>query len=228
MSSTPIADHALLSDCHSAGLVTRDGSVDWLCFPRFDSPSVFARLLDEAAGYWSLRPVADFETTRRYSDKTMVLETTFTTATGSVTLVDALAMGANERGHDIGGEAPSLLIRQIEGMAGRVEVEVDYVPRTEYGLVHPLLSRTEGGVAGRGGADLTVLSSPVELVLATGSARGRFVVSAGEEVAFGLHYGQPEREPPRIWSQNELAGRLDDTISAWRSWSELHQSYEGR
>ena len=138
MSSTPIADHALLSDCHSAGLVTRDGSVDWLCFPRFDSPSVFARLLDEAAGYWSLRPVADFETTRRYSDKTMVLETTFTTATGSVTLVDALAMGANERGHDIGGEAPSLLIRQIEGMAGQVEIEVEYVPRTDYGLIHPL------------------------------------------------------------------------------------------
>ena len=125
MSSTPIADHALLSDCHSAGLVTRDGSVDWLCFPRFDSPSVFARLLDDAAGHWSLRPVGDFETTRRYSDKTMVLETTFTTATGSVTLVDALAMGANERGHDIGGEAPSLLIRQLEGMAGQVEIEVE-------------------------------------------------------------------------------------------------------
>jgi len=227
VSSTPIADHALLSDCHSAGLVTRDRSVDWLCFPRFDSPSVFARLLDEAAGYWSLRPVADFETTRRYSDKTMVLETTFTTATGSVTLVDALAMGANERGHDIGGGAPSLLIRRIEGMAGQVEIQVEYVPRTEYGLIHPLLSRTEGGVAGRGGADLTMLTSPVELVLGTGSASGRFIVSAGEEVAFGLHYGQPGREPPRVWSQDELARRLDDTISAWRSWSELHQSYEG-
>jgi GH15 family glucan-1,4-alpha-glucosidase len=227
VSSTPIADHALLSDCHSAALVTRDGSVDWLCFPRFDSPSVFARILDDAAGHWSLRPVGDFEATRRYSDNTLVLETTFTADTGAVTLVDALAMGANERGHDIGAGAPSLLIRQIEGLAGQVEIEVEYVPRTEYGLIHPLLSRAEGGVAGRGGADLTMLTSPVELVLGTGSASGRFVVSAGEELAFALHYGQPGREPPRVWSQGELARRLDDTISAWRSWSELHQSYEG-
>jgi GH15 family glucan-1,4-alpha-glucosidase len=208
-------------------LVTRAGSVDWLCFPRFDSPSVFGRLLDDAAGHWSLRPVGDFETARRYIDKTIVLETTFTTDTGSVTLIDALAMGANERGHDIGGGAPSLLVRQIEGIAGQVEIEVEYVPRTEYGLIHPLLSRAEGGVAGRGGADLTMLTSPVELVLGTGSANGRFIVSAGEEVAFGLHYGQPEREPPRVWPQDELARRLDNTISAWRSWSELHQSYEG-
>ena len=227
MSSTPIADHALLSDCHCAALVTRHGSVDWLCFPRFDSPSVFARLLDDAAGHWSIRPVGDFEATRRYLDNTMVLETTFTTDTGSVTLVDGLAMGANERVHDIGGGAPSLLIRRIEGMAGQVEIQVEYVPRTEYGLIHPLLSRTEGGVAGRGGADLTMLTSPVELVLGTGSASGRFVVAAGEGVAFALHYGQPGREPPRVWSQDELARRLDDTISAWRSWSELHQSYEG-
>ncbi|HSS09867.1 MAG TPA: trehalase-like domain-containing protein, partial [Acidimicrobiales bacterium] len=99
MSSTPIADHALLSDCHSSALVSAEGSVEWLCFPRFDSPSVFARLLDDAAGHWFIRPVGDFQATRRYLDKTMVLETTFASATGSITLVDALAMGANERGH---------------------------------------------------------------------------------------------------------------------------------
>jgi GH15 family glucan-1,4-alpha-glucosidase len=227
VSSTPIADHALLSDCHSAALVSRNGSVEWLCFPRFDSPSVFARLLDGAAGHWSIRPVGDFRTTRRYLDKTMVLETTFTTDAGSVTLVDALAMGANERGHDIGGGAPSLLIRQVEGVAGEVELEMEYVPRTEYGLIHPLLSPVEGGVAGRGGADLTVLSTPVELEQGTGMAHGRFSVSLGERVAFGLHYRQPGQQPPTVWSQGELAGRLDDTLAAWRSWSDLHQSYEG-
>ena len=227
MSSTPIADHALLSDCHTAALVTREGSVEWLCFPRFDSPSVFARLLDDEAGHWSICPVGAFETTRRYLDKTMVLETTFTTDTGSVTLVDALAMGANERGHDIGRGAPSMLIRQVEGVAGQVELEMEYVPRTEYGLIHPLLSRVDGGIAGRGGADLTVLSTPVELEPATGMAHGRFRVSAGEHVGFGLHYRQPGQEPPRVWPQDELAQRLADTLSAWRSWSDLHQSYEG-
>jgi alpha,alpha-trehalase len=117
VSSTPMADHALLSDCHSAALVSRQGSVEWLCFPRFDSPSVFGRLLDDDAGYWSIRPAADFRVTRRYLDKTMVLETTFATEAGSVTVVDALALGANERGHDLGRDAPSLLIRQVVGVA---------------------------------------------------------------------------------------------------------------
>ena len=227
MDGLPIGDYALLSDCRSAALVSRSGSVDWLCFPRFDGPSVFCRLLDPAGGRFAIRPTGEFEASRRYADQSMVLETTFTTDTGSVTLVDGLAMGANERVHDIGGGAPSLLIRQIQGVAGRVEIEAEYVPRTEYGLIHPLLSRVEGGVAGRGGADLTMLSTPIDLELATGAAGGRFMVSAGEEVAFGLHYSQVGREPPRVWSQDELARRLDDTVSAWRSWSEFHQSYEG-
>jgi alpha,alpha-trehalase len=107
MSSTPIADHALLSDCRSAALVSREGSVEWLCFPRFDSPSVFGRLLDDEAGHWSIRPAADFRVTRRYLGQTMVLETTFAAAAGSVTVVDALALGANERGHDLGRDAPA-------------------------------------------------------------------------------------------------------------------------
>ena len=226
MSSTPIADHALLSDCHCSALVSKEGSVEWLCFPRFDSPSVFARLLDDAAGHWSIRPVGDFQATRRYLDKTMVLETTFTTTTGSITLVDALALGANERGHDIGGGAPSLLIRQVEGLTGQVELEMEYVPRTEYGLIFPLLSPVEGGISGRGGADLT-MSTPVELRFSTGAACGRFTATAGERLAFGLQYRQPGQEPPRVWSQDELAQRVADTVSAWRSWSDLHQTYDG-
>jgi GH15 family glucan-1,4-alpha-glucosidase len=104
---------------------------------------------------------------------------------------------------------------------------MEYVPRTEYGLIHPLLSRVDGGIAGRGGADLTVLSTPVELDPGTGMAHGRFSVSEGDRVAFGLHYRQPGQEQPRVWSQQELAQRLADTLSAWRSWSDLHQSYTG-
>jgi GH15 family glucan-1,4-alpha-glucosidase len=227
MSSTPIADHALLSDCHSAALVSREGSVEWLCFPRFDSPSVFGRLLDDEAGHWSIRPVGDFRVTRRYLGKTMVLETTFATATGSVTVVDALAMGANERGHDLGRDAPSLLLRQVGGVTGQVELEMEYVPRTEYGLIWPLLGYVDGGIAGRGGADITVLSAPVDLQIRTGAVVGRFSVAAGERVAFGLHYGQPGGRVPQVWPQGELAKRLKDTVAGWRSWSDIHQSYEG-
>src|ERR1700692_2988063 len=98
MSNVPIADYALLSDCRSAALVNRAGSVDWLCFPRFDGPSVFARILDERAGHWSIKPVGECATERHYLDDTMLLETTFTTPSGMVTLVDGLAVGRNQRG----------------------------------------------------------------------------------------------------------------------------------
>ena len=79
MDSLPIGEYALLSDCRSAALVSRDGSVDWLCFPRFDGPSVFCRLLDQAGGHFSIRPVGEFRVSRRYVDQTLVLETTFNT-----------------------------------------------------------------------------------------------------------------------------------------------------
>ena len=121
VSRLPIADYALLSDCHSAALVSRDGSIDWLCFPRFDSPSVFGRILDDAAGHWSIRPAggSPFETTRRYVDDTLLLETTFTTADGSVTLTDALAVGRNERGHELGAGAVGTVLRRLVGVEGR-------------------------------------------------------------------------------------------------------------
>ena len=227
MSSIPIADHALLSDCRSAALVSRDGSVEWLCWPRFDSPSVFARLLDDDAGHWSIRPAGEFRAARRYLAKTMVLETTFTAVAGSVTVIDALALGANDRGHGLGRGAPSLLLRHVLGISGRVELDVEYVPRTEYGLTWPLLMPVDGGIAGRGGADVTILSAPAGLEIGTGAATGRFSVAAGERIAFGLHYGQPGGPVPRVWSQDELVERLADTVAGWRSWSDIHQAYDG-
>src|ERR1700732_2206369 len=118
MSTTAIADYALLSDRHSAALVSRDGSIDWLCFPRFDSPSVFGRLLGDEAGHWSIRATKATRVTRRYLDRTMVLETTFRTPTGTVTITDALAMGEGDRGHDLGRGAPHLLLRRATGTQG--------------------------------------------------------------------------------------------------------------
>jgi GH15 family glucan-1,4-alpha-glucosidase len=138
MSVTPIAEHALLSNCQSAALVSRDGSIEWLCFPRFDSPSIFGRLLDDQAGHWSIRPVEEFQATRSYLDDSMVLQTVFTTASGAVSLVDALSLGPDGRGHHIGAGARSLLIREVSGLTGRVELELQYVPRTEYGIIFPL------------------------------------------------------------------------------------------
>src|ERR671911_523769 len=105
-SSQPVANYGLLADCNSAALVDRDGSIDWLCLPRYDSPALFARLLDPGAGHWSIRPVGLFRSTRRYLPGTLVIETTFTGETGTVRLLDALAFAAGARGHDLGLASP--------------------------------------------------------------------------------------------------------------------------
>jgi GH15 family glucan-1,4-alpha-glucosidase len=227
MSSVPIADHALVSDCHSAALVTVDGSVDWLCFPRFDSPSVFGRMLDDMAGHWRIWPIGEHIASRRYLDRTLVLETTFRTPTGVVALTDALAMGPDNRGHALGKGAPHLLLRQVSCVAGSVEVEVCYAPRPEYGLLRPLLSIVEGGVTARGGAEWLVLSTPVPMGLAESTATARIAMREGDSMHFALHRSTLEEQPARVWSQEELADRLAATVEAWRSWSGLHQQYEG-
>jgi alpha,alpha-trehalase len=228
MSTVPIADHALLSDCHSSALVTTSGSVDWLAFPRFDSPSVFARLLDDSAGHWSVRPAGDFSSRRRYLDRTMVLETTFDAEGGTLTLTDALALAPNARGHDLGKGSPRLLVRKAACTEGVVDVEVEYVPRPEYGLITPLLSVVPGGVTARGGAEWLVLSAPEDLLsVQDGVARGVLRLSAGETAVLALHRSTVEQTPAHVWSPEDLSATLDGTIEAWRSWSALHQAYEG-
>ncbi|MDI1462492.1 glycoside hydrolase family 15 protein [Catellatospora sp. KI3] len=227
MSGVPIGAHALLSDCHSAALVTRDGSVDWLCFPRFDSPSVFGRLLDDGAGHWSITPVGEHRTLRGYADQTLVLETTFHTSTGTAVLTDALATGEGNHGHALGQGAPHLLIRGLRGLDGELEFDLHFRPRPEYGLLQPLLSSTEGGVTVRGGAEWLVLSSPVPMELEEGEARARLTVRGGQELWFALHRSTLEQRPARVWSEEEIAARMAGTIESWRSWSKLHQRYEG-
>ncbi|MFG2662220.1 trehalase-like domain-containing protein, partial [Streptomyces sp. NPDC048425] len=150
MSTRPIGDYALLSDCRSAGLVSTEGSLDWLCLPRFDSPAVFGRLLDEQAGHWSIRPSAPSEAVRRYVPGTLVLETTFRTPSGTAVLLDALVMGRRERGHALGKSSPGVVLRQITCTSGSVAVEATFAPRPEYGLIHPAMSAVRGGLSANG------------------------------------------------------------------------------
>jgi GH15 family glucan-1,4-alpha-glucosidase len=227
MSNTPIAEHALLSDCHSSALVDSSGSVEWLTFPRFDSPSVMARLLDDDGGHWAIRPVERFETERRYLEGTLVLETTFRTDTGTVVLTDAMAMGPRNEGHRLGRGVPHLLLRTLTCTEGEVEIAVFYAPRPEYGLVVPLLSTVDGGVTARGGAEWLVLTSPVALTLDAGAAMGTVPVTAGRTLRFALHRSTLEEEPAHVWRERELRALEERTVGAWRSWSALHQSYDG-
>ena len=227
MSTTPIADYALLSDRHSAALVSRDGSVDWLCFPRFDSPSVFARLLDDEAGHWSIRPWGDFQAKRRYVDRSMVLETTFDTETGTLVVTDALLIGPDNGQHQIGVGAPHLLVRRVACTSGSVEVDIDYRPRPEYGLIVPILSAIEGGVTSRGGAEWLVLTTPVPMLPDGQRVHGSLSMTSGDKVHFGMHRSTLEETPARVWGQDELSARLDATMRTWREWSEFHQAYDG-
>ncbi|MGH3453739.1 MAG: glycoside hydrolase family 15 protein [Nocardioidaceae bacterium] len=227
MSETPIGDYALLSDRNSAALVSKDGSVDWLCFPRFDSPSVFGALLDPQAGHWSIRPAGPYGVSRKYVGPTMVLETRFETPTGDLVVTDALVVSSTDDPHRLGADAPGLLIRSLRCEQGAVEVDLHFRARPEYGLVVPLLTATEGGVLIRGGTEWMALAAPVELTIERDVVTARWTMLAEERVDLALHRSDLARGEPRLRPPQEIAACLADTINSWTSWSDLHQNYEG-
>jgi GH15 family glucan-1,4-alpha-glucosidase len=227
MSNTPIADHALLADRHSTALIDRSGSVEWLSFPRFDSPSVFGRLLGPDAGHWSITPSGNWTGTRHYLDRTLVLQTTFTTPTGVLVLTDLLALGPDKGGHRLGRNVPHLLLRRVACTSGSVDVEISYAPRPEYGLVVPLLAHVNGGVTARGGAQWLVLTMPTRLDLDGGVAHGQVNLDAGQTIHLALHRSTLEQTPAHIWSDSDLAETVDATVADWQSWSDIHQTYQG-
>jgi len=227
MSDRPIADYALISDCQSAALVSSEGSVDWLCFPRFDRPSVFGRLLDQKAGHWSIQPVETLEASRSYIERTMAIKTTFRSAGGKATLVDLMAVGEGEREHKLGAHSPHALLRNVICEEGSVELDIEYAPRPEYGLIFPFLTSVEGGIYARGGADVLLLSSPVAFEIDGSSARARISLAQGQSIAFALHHKQSWEQQSAVWDQDQIKSRMDDTILGWQTWSGIHQSYEG-
>jgi len=227
MSDRPIADYALISDCQSAALVSSEGSVDWLCFPRFDRPSVFGRLLDQKAGHWSIQPVETLESRRSYVERTMAIKTTFRSAGGKATLVDLMPVGEGEREHKLGAHSPHALLRNVICEEGSVELDIEYAPRPEYGLIFPFLTSVEGGIYARGGADVLLLSSPVAFEIDGSSARARISLTQGQSIAFALHHKQSWEQQPAVWDQDQIKSRMDDTILGWQTWSGIHQSYEG-
>ena len=228
MSDTPIEDHAFLSDCSSAALVTRDGSVDWLCLPRLDSPAVLARLLDDNAGHFQLRPVdRQARAERRYLPQSLVLETVWTCASGRVVVRDALALGSNERGHELGSAAPGVLLRQAIGVDGEVDMAVEWAPRPEFGLVHPRLDIVAGGVRGVGGSTVTLLSASTPMTVTDAVARATVRLGPNAELCLAVEQADAWAEPPQPWPAERIGHRIDDTTRAWRSWSDLHQGYDG-
>lgn len=216
----PIADYGLIGDCHSAALVSRRGSIDWCCMPRLDSPSCFGRLLDwDKGGCFSIAPSGDgWQAERRYVDDSLVLETRFRTATGEARLVDAFAMKSGGR------EAPRhQLLRVIEGVGGEVELDVDLLPRFEYGAAKPWIRcHGEGFFTAIGGSSGLVITT--DLPLAPGNHHGlcgRLKLAAGERRRVSVAWEHPNhlhpREPkPR--SLDEIDERLEETLRWWERW----------
>jgi len=228
MSDTPIREHALLSDCGAAALVTSRGSVDWLCLPRFDSAAVFARLLDDDAGHFTLAPAGPgYRPTWTYRPDSLVLETTWTSPGSTLVVTDALALGPRERGHDLGFTSPGVLLRRARCLHGPVRVDVEFVPRPEFGLVHPRLSRIPGGVVGEGGSTVTILSTDRPLNLSVGRATAQVTLKPGEDLTFAVEQIDAWGLPPRPWNPHRIRRRLSGTESSWRSWSGMHQAYVG-
>jgi alpha,alpha-trehalase len=227
VSSKPIGDYGLLADCNSAALVDRAGSIDWLCMPRYDSPTIFARLLDPDAGHWSIEPTAPHEVERRYLDGSLVIETTFTTGAGVVRLTDAMAFADGQRVHELGLQAPHEVLRLVEGVSGAVDVEMELAPRPEYGLVRPLCRRTETGGRTFGGPNQIVVNAAVPVDLDEATMRATFAVADGDAIGFALRWAAVEDPRPAACPADEVAGRLADTAEAWRSWESDHDIYDG-
>jgi GH15 family glucan-1,4-alpha-glucosidase len=224
----PIANYGLLADCNSAALVDRDGSVDWLCLPRYDSPAVLARILDPDAGHWSIRPTTAYVTERRYLPGTLVIETTFTTDTGTIRLLDAMAFAPGQRGHDLGFDAPHELLRAVEGVRGEVELELELAARPEYGLIRPLIRLEDGGARTFGSGRLGVSSDVPLKVDDEAVMRASFTVSEGERTGFALRWAPAEQKAaPAPTPAAEVTHRIEDTAEAWRSWEAEHDIYNG-
>jgi GH15 family glucan-1,4-alpha-glucosidase len=209
MGHARIEDYALIGDCESAALVARDGSVDWLCLPRFDSPACFAALLGEPRhGRWKLSPSQACKVTRRYRPDTLILETEFVTDGGAATLIDFMPVS----------DGRSDLVRMVVGARGRVAMEMEFILRFDYGASVPWVTRTHGGKGIRAisGPDKVVLCAAVPLENRDMKTRARFEVAAGETLSFVLTHGASHLDVP---TPVDPGRALEDTERFWRGWA---------
>jgi GH15 family glucan-1,4-alpha-glucosidase len=210
----PLGEYALIGDCRAAALISRFGSVDWLCLPYFSAPSIFAAILDPTAGHFAIRPTAPFRASRRYAGDTPVLETRFDTASGSVVVRDALVVleGVSQL------RPMRELVRIVENLHGEVELEAEIDIQPDYRRTRPRL-RSHGACAWAilFGNDIIFVQSDAELQPDGTKLRARFRSVAGQVFRFSLSHTQGEiAVVPPI---QETEKRVDETIAWWKKWS---------
>jgi len=210
-----IEDYALIGDCETAALVALDGSIDWLCFPRFDSAACFAALLGTPEhGRWLLAPAEPSRVIRRrYREDTFVLETRYETERGAVSVIDFMPPRT---------DAPDVA-RLVEGIEGEVAMRMELIIRFDYGSAIPWVRRTEDGLSAVAGPDALRLRTPVDLRGEDFRTVAQFTVRAGERVPFLLTWHPSHRPvPPAV----DVEAQLRETEKWWMEWSQ-RCSYEG-
>jgi alpha,alpha-trehalase len=224
---TPIADYAFLSNCHTGALVAPDGGIDWLCVPGFDAASVFGSLLDRAAGSFRLGPYnIDHPTTRAYEPGTNVLVTTWKTPSGWIVVRDALTMGPTEREDSItphtrppaDDDAEHVLVRTVECIDGRVEIELVCEPIFDYGRVPAEWSLVDGGrhaADATGGGQAVRLYSDLALGIEGNRVRARHVLEEGERAYCALTWAEGFEAPADV---DDAYRRIEATTRYWRAW----------
>jgi GH15 family glucan-1,4-alpha-glucosidase len=224
---TPIADYAFLSDCHTGALVAPDGSVDWLCVPAFDSPSIFGSLLDRESGTFRLGPYGIVHPVARgYVAGTNVVETTWRTRTGWVVIRDALIMGPSAAKDTVtphtrppaDADAEHMLVRTVECVAGSVEIELMCDPVFDYGrtLAEWTLDDDELHIADASGAGQTVrMRSDLAFGVEGNRLRARHVLTGGQRAYCALTWGDGLEAPADV---EAATAKIDATIGYWRNW----------
>ncbi len=205
---TKIEDYAFLSDTQTCALVSRDGCVDWLCFPRFDSGACFASLLgDEKNGRWRFWPNEKITATRRrYCGDSLILETEIETESGTVRLIDFMPPR---------GEAPDI-IRIVEGVCGEVTMRMELIIRFDYGHIVPWVRKAQGGLEAIAGPDALILRAPVETRGEDMRTVAEFVVKTGDRIPFVLTWFQSHLKPPRAVDAERA---FSDTEKYWNEWA---------
>ena len=225
----PIADYAVIGNTRTVALVARDGSIDWCCWPRFDSPAVFCRLLDAGkGGFFQVRPTVPYRATRAYQGSTNVLVTTFQTGQGQVRLTDFMPMRppgdtlAADRAD--GGEA---ILRLIEGIAGQVDVEVVFHPTFDYARAATSVVTSSAGAIARDGHRSAILACPIPLAVdSSGRPSGQVRVAAGDRIWLELRFGHSDDPGADEIRPANGDAELTRTLGEWERWSS-EGTYEG-
>ena len=215
----PIRDYAIIGNGQTTALVSREGSIDWCCWPRFDSPAVFCRLLDaRRGGYFRIEPTRSYEASRSYAGRTNVLTTTFRTADGQVRLTDFMPAAFDAGGGQV---FPHRILRRLEGVAGRVELEIEFRPTFDYARAGADLETHPRGAIARRGAEALSLVCPARLRPQSDALGGRLSIAESECVWLVLTHGPAEAADEGLhFSDADADGELERTADYWNRWSD--------